>query len=83
MAKTPRPATEWLFDDLGRMKFAAAYDFTSAEFHGQFVGIVFAFTEQPGEPEDGEKRFQLMLKPELAAALMEALGDHLANLRGQ
>lgn len=77
----PRPATEWLFDDLGRMDFALAYDFTSGEFRGPHIGVVFAFTTAPDEPQDGERRFQLMMRPETAAALHEALGEHLANLR--
>lgn len=78
---TRRPATEWIYDDLGRMKFSAAYDFTSAEFDGEFVGIVFAYTEGPDEPENGDKRVQLSMKLELAEALVEALSGHVQRLR--
>lgn len=80
MPATPRPPTEWIFDDLGRMKFKAVYDFTSAEF-GENIGVVLAFTESPGEVEDGQKRVQLAMRPEIAAALVEALTDHLRRLR--
>jgi len=83
MPSTPRPPTEWLFDDLGRMSMQMAYDFTSGEFFGTDVGIVFALKLRPEDPEDGERRFQLLMKPALASALIEALSEHVANLQRQ
>ena len=81
MPATPRPATEWIFDDLGRMPMVRIYDFTSAEFPDGSVGIVFAFTRTPDEPQDGEQRFQMLMPAVLASALIEALTDHVENLR--
>lgn len=84
MTKTPRPETEWIYDDLGRMKFAASYDFTSSPLKtdagDDFIGIVFAYTDGPSERQDGEKRFQLSLPPSLARALVTALQTNLSRL---
>lgn len=77
MASTPRPETEWIYDDLGNMKFAGAYDFTSARWADDFVGIVFAYTDSSSEPQNGEKRFQLSMPLSLARALVEALQTNL------
>jgi hypothetical protein len=63
-----------------RLKFRAAYDFTSAEFHGEFIGIVFAYADAPQDPKSGEKRIQLMVKLELAEALVEAVSGHIRQL---
>lgn len=77
MTKTPRPETEWIYDDLGNMRFAGAYDFTSAKWGDEFVGIVFAYTDSPSEPQNGDKRFQLSLPLSLARALVQALQTNL------
>jgi len=57
-----------------------AYDFTSREFDGD-IGIVFALKLRPDDPEDHERRFQLLMKPALASALIEALTEHVENVR--
>lgn len=78
MGGKPRPSTEWVFDDLGRMRFAGVYDFTSAKWADEeFIGVVFAYTEGPSDRQDGEKRFQVSIPLSLARALVEALQTNL------
>lgn len=77
-----RPVTEWEFDDLDRMKFAAVSDFTGSVFDQRFVGMVLAFTEkrEDGTLESG--RFQFSMEPDLALAMAQALLEHVAELQG-
>lgn len=76
-----RPATEWLYDDLGRMKFLGIHDFTAARF-GENVEVVLAYTEQDGEPL-GDKRVQIMMSAELARALLIGLQTALGRASDQ
>ena len=78
-----RPDIEWLFDDNGKMSFAAVHDFTSAEYEGRFVGVVLGYTERLKGAAMDDGRFQFALEPEMALALATALVEHVERLRGR